>query len=180
MSNSCHLSPKASWQLSSRRGTMQFVCRGAHGKGGGSEPLPRIDLRSGTPCLKGRGLWCSSNVALQAHLTRLSPSNRATFGVKLGTLGYVASPNLYGSWLNRSTRVKPVLRALNHSRTLSRRTSPGKPESERKLKRVSFCPRYQQRTTCTMPRGQGKKMAGCRESGSLSQVPVYDHSEVCS
>src|SRR5205807_8805583 len=90
-------------------------------------------------------------------MTRLSFEREATLGVKLGTLGYDASPHLYGCRLNRSTRVKPVLVTSNHSITLSRRTSPAKAESERKFIHVSFCTRYQQNTACALSRGKGKK-----------------------
>ena len=70
-------------------------------------------------------------------MTRLSPSNRATLGAKLGTLGCEASPNLYGEGLNGCTRVKSVLFTLNRSITLSRPPSPGKPEVQKDKKNVS-------------------------------------------
>jgi hypothetical protein len=57
----------------------------------------------------------------------------------IGTKGCVASPLLYGCRLNISTRVKEVLATTNRFITLSRHTSPGKPESERKFKNVGFC-----------------------------------------
>ena len=66
----------------------------------------------------------------QAHLTRLSPSNRATLSGSVQVLTYGCEPACSSKTdgLNRCTRVKSVLIGKYRLITLSRHTLPGKPE----------------------------------------------------